>query len=52
MEGVDTARINKWVANSSKVLAEINNKRHNETPWFVYYIPTTKTCVSAYPELC
>lgn len=51
MEGVDTKRINKWWSNRSKAMAEINNKRFNETPWLVYYIPTTKTCVSAYPEL-
>lgn len=51
MKGVPTERITKWSKTRSAALAETRNIRFNETPWLIYYIPTTKTCLSAYPEI-
>ena len=51
MEGVDTDRLNYLNKIRAKALAESSNARFAETPWLIYYVPTTKTCISAYPEL-
>lgn len=51
MEGVDTDRLNYLNKTRAKALAESSNARFAETPWLIYYVPTTKTCISAYPEL-
>lgn len=51
MKGVDSDRLNHWSKNRAKALAESSNARFAETPWLIYYVPTTKTCISAYPEL-
>lgn len=51
MEDIDSDRIVKNSRATRKSLEEIQNKIVNEIPWLVYYAPTTKSCVDAYPEL-
>lgn len=51
MESIDSDRIVKDSKATNSAIAEIQNKIVNEIPWLVYYAPTTKSCVVAYPEL-
>lgn len=51
MESIDSDRIVKNSRATRSALEEIQNKIVNDIPWLVYYAPTTKSCVEAYPEL-
>ncbi|GEM_PF-1334503 len=50
-EGIDTDRIVKNSKAVSSQTEEIYNKLTTNVPWLVYYAPTTKSCIPAYPEL-
>ncbi|HBH18639.1 MAG TPA: hypothetical protein DDX14_06855, partial [Cyanobacteria bacterium UBA9579] len=50
LEGVDPKRISKNSAAVGKALKDIRNKMIVECPWNIYYAPTTKSAISAYPE--